>query len=548
MKNIENRMVLKVCAALLLSVLLSCSTPRPTERAETSDFKTSGQDTAQFSQKARKYFVQGSVLEMQQRYAEAIVEYQQALRYDSSAVIFYALAKNYLDLSKVSQTPKLDQALEYAKAATERDPEFIPALDILANVYATQYKFDEAIPPYETIVRLQPTRQNRFTLARLYEYKDMNKAIAAYEDLAREEEDYNVLFRLTEIYRQQGRQDDLTRTLLKMLLLAPDNPAVGETIFQNYLNQKNFLKAQELFTTFEKELTAEQMTRYYALYGAALIAVGDSLPERQNLAETYFLKVQSLTDPDWRTLLTAGFLADAVKNETKADNFFTKALTASDTIADVPVQIALNYIQSERFQKAIDVLKKAEPNFLKDWRFPFFQGISHARLDQDDAAITNLLKAAAIDSSIADTWIQLGLLYDGKLLHEKSDAAYEKALTLDPLNALANNNYAYALSERGLQLERALKMIKIAYAAEPKNASYLDTYGWILFKMGNYEKALGFIQQAIDNGDVSAAVFEHLGDVYEKLNDREKAREAWERSLQKDPQRTSAQQRLNSIR
>jgi tetratricopeptide (TPR) repeat protein len=547
MLTIFSRIFLKSLLILPLCFLFSCGTPRVENKSAEILFRPSALDTANMAQNARKYFVQGSILEMQQRYAEAIVEYQQALRYDSSAVILYALAKNYLDLSKTSDLPKFDLATEYAQAAIRRDANFIPAQEKLAEIYIMQYKFSDALPILERIVQQQPTRQNRFTLARLYEYQNINKAIAEYEALAREEEDYNVLYRLTEIYRQQGRQEDLTRTLLKMMTLVPDNPAIGENIFQTYLAQKNFLKAQELLDIFEKQVPPEDMARYYTMFGGALIAA-DSLPERANFANTFLLKVETMPITDWRTLLTAGFLADAVKNDAKAEFFFKKTITAADTNSEIPVQIALNYIQSERFLKAIDVLKNSEDRFPKDWRFPFFQGISHARLNNDDDAIAGLLKASEIDSTIADIWVQLGLLYDRRKMHAESDAAYEKALKIDPQNALANNNYAYALSERGIELDRALKMIEIAYRAEPENPSYLDTYGWILFKKGDYEKALDFIQKAIQHGDASATVFEHLGDVFLKLGNEEKAREAWEKSLLKDPKRTSAKERLESLR
>lgn len=550
MKIFSARPFLKLLAGAALCIVSSCASPDTGRRAAgaPTTFKSSVQDTSRLTEKARKYFIEGSVLEMQKRHAEAIVEYQEALRHDSSAVILYALAKNYMELSKSSELPKLEQALEYARKAIRRDPDFVPALAIAGDIYASQYDFAQAASTYEEVVRLAPSRQHRFILARLYEYQDLDKAIAIYEELIREEEDYGVLYRLTDIYRQQGRQEDLSRTLLKMMALAPDNPAIGDNIFQHYIVQKNFLKAYDLLQQFEKHLSPDQMNRYYALYGGALISAGDSLAERANLAQTFLLKLEAVAPSDWRVLLTGGFLADAIKNDEKAENFFKKAVKAADTIADVPVQIALQYIQTNRFQKAVEFLKEVEAGFLKEWRIPFFKGIAYGRMNNNSEAISSLLKAASLDSTIADTWIQLGLIYDEKSMHRESDNAYEKALAIDPENSLANNNYAYALSQRGIQLDRALRMIEIAYKADPDNASYLDTYGWILYKLGDYQKALGFIRQAIEKGDVSAAVYEHLGDVYIKLKDSEKAREAWEQSLQKDPGRTSAQERLNTIR
>ncbi len=105
----------------------------------------------------------------------------------------------------------------------------------------------------------------------------------------------------------------------------------------------------------------------------------------------------------------------------------------------------------------------------------------------------------------------------------------------DSQNALINNNYAYSLSERNLQLDRALQMIEIAMAADSSNSSYLDTYGWIYFKLGNYNKAYYYIQKAIGvDGEGNAELLEHLGDVLYMLDRKEEAIDYWEKALKLD--------------
>ncbi len=91
------------------------------------------------------------------------------------------------------------------------------------------------------------------------------------------------------------------------------------------------------------------------------------------------------------------------------------------------------------------------------------------------------------------------------------------------------------MCERGIQLDRCLEMATIAITAEPNNSAYLDTYGWILYKLGRYEEAAQYIQKAIDAGGASAVVHEHLGDVFFKLGNTEKAMEIWKRALEMNP-------------
>jgi tetratricopeptide (TPR) repeat protein len=125
--------------------------------------------------------------------------------------------------------------------------------------------------------------------------------------------------------------------------------------------------------------------------------------------------------------------------------------------------------------------------------------------------------------------------------------AYERALRLDPANTTALNNYAYYLSVREENLERALEMATEAVESNPENSSFLDTLGWVYFKMENYDQARNYIQQSIDTGDASAEVFEHMGDVLEAQGEIEEARDWWERALEEDPDRTHLNEKLEQI-
>ena len=76
-------------------------------------------------------------------------------------------------------------------------------------------------------------------------------------------------------------------------------------------------------------------------------------------------------------------------------------------------------------------------------------------------------------------------------------------------------------------------MIRKALAAEPENGAYLDSLGWVLFKLGKPEEALPPLEQATKmNMGSDATVWDHLGDVFLKLMRTEKAIEAWQTAIQ----------------
>jgi Tfp pilus assembly protein PilF len=95
------------------------------------------------------------------------------------------------------------------------------------------------------------------------------------------------------------------------------------------------------------------------------------------------------------------------------------------------------------------------------------------------------------------------------------------------------NNYAYHLSELGQQLERAEQMSYRTIKAEPKNATYLDTYAWILFKQKRYSEARIYMDQTLQNDSTtSAEVMEHAGDIYFHVGETDKALTFWQQALE----------------
>jgi tetratricopeptide (TPR) repeat protein len=108
------------------------------------------------------------------------------------------------------------------------------------------------------------------------------------------------------------------------------------------------------------------------------------------------------------------------------------------------------------------------------------------------------------------------------------------------------NNYAYNLSVRDVNLERAKELALKAIELDAENAAYLDTVGWVYFKLGDLDRAQRFIKASIDTGDSSAEVFEHLGDVYEALENIKEAKKWWKQALDLEPTRTHLQEKITN--
>jgi tetratricopeptide (TPR) repeat protein len=137
----------------------------------------------------------------------------------------------------------------------------------------------------------------------------------------------------------------------------------------------------------------------------------------------------------------------------------------------------------------------------------------------------------------------LSNVYSLKGDHAKSEAQLRLILDADPDAHLANNNLGYQMADRNTNLDEAERLIRRAIDGERglrkaadedgDNAAYLDSLGWVLFRKGQLAEAREWIEKAaaLPDGADDPTVWDHLGDIYAKMDLRAKAKEAWQTSL-----------------
>ena len=153
------------------------------------------------------------------------------------------------------------------------------------------------------------------------------------------------------------------------------------------------------------------------------------------------------------------------------------------------------------------------------------------------STVDTLLKAKRQDfNKISQLYTSIGDIYQQT---ENSDSVikyYDLAITYNPDNALALNNYAYALACQGKDLDKAEQMSAKAVQKDPESISSLDTYAWVFFKKQNYKLAKEYIDKvlAIDENP-TAEIFHHAGDIYFMAGDPDEAVKFWEQALELTP-------------
>jgi Tfp pilus assembly protein PilF len=112
-----------------------------------------------------------------------------------------------------------------------------------------------------------------------------------------------------------------------------------------------------------------------------------------------------------------------------------------------------------------------------------------------------------------------------------AEESLRKVLASSPDSSIALNNLGYFLTERGERLKEALDMIQRAVHSEPTNPSYLDSLGWVYFKLGQLDEAERYLTDASRRNPRSPAIQEHVGDLLQRRGKPDEARAAWRKAL-----------------
>ncbi|NTW51227.1 MAG: tetratricopeptide repeat protein [Chlorobiaceae bacterium] len=195
------------------------------------------------------------------------------------------------------------------------------------------------------------------------------------------------------------------------------------------------------------------------------------------------------------------------------------------------------HLDLDESRKAFDYLAKAKrrhPLRMAQWKT--IEGYALMRTGSPWRAARILETVVRAKSAIRDQDVliqantTLAMAYDTLGRKKSCREAYGRVLELDGHNTLAMNNLAYLYAEEGLMLSQALQLAQNAVMLDPDNGVFLDTLGWVHYRLGSYDLARQMIEKAIGTGLDEPEVFRHLAQVYEKLGNPEKAGEMFEKA------------------
>ncbi len=188
--------------------------------------------------------------------------------------------------------------------------------------------------------------------------------------------------------------------------------------------------------------------------------------------------------------------------------------------------------QTDSLRKHTDLALELFPNQSIFWYFNGFAHLAGRDYFKAIDALEEGRRLSVGNQELLNDYnAMLGDAYNATGEYLKSDAAYQAVLAKDPDNAAVLNNYSYFLSLRGEKLDQARQMAARLVEQNPDNPTYLDTFAWVLYMLKDYQQARKYLEKAA-KGSPNGNILEHYGDVLFQLGETEKALQVWQQAKQ----------------
>ena len=485
---------------------------------------------------AYSFYANGTIFEAMGEIAMANRQYAEALRfYPDSPEIRYAYAGTFFRLGDYRRVLKElesvrrrgvghwllladsyralgvnDSARAAYREAVTIDSNNVGAYHYLAAFYQQANQLDSAVWAYGNISRLsasfrvfQEIGNLQMRLNRLDEAKE-----SYFQSIALDSSENNVrsYLGLSVIYEQSGNRVEAKRYLEMAGRLSPQNAMIQNRLLGYYEEDNELDKA---IIVARNVIPLAPQDRNLVRRLGIIYYDADSL----RLADSIFTLLLNQGDENILNYYYGGRTAFLKGDYDRARTDFRKVTAMADSVVDGWLNLGLVY----------QVQDSTDPEILS-----YRDGLQFMK--NPDASVRLLfVMAAALEKR-------------GSI--DSSVTVFESILKIRPEHSQSLNYLAYMLAERGVRLDYATELVQNALAIIPDNGAYIDSYGWILYKKGNFRGALEQMLRAYNYISNDATILEHLGDVYQALADSANARIFWKRALEIDPGNRAIKEKL----
>lgn len=517
---------------------------------------------------------------MQGQWSKAMELYSHCLQIDSCS------AEALYQLGRISFYLRQDSAgLEYLHKAVDLDPDNTYYIEPLAAILLRQGCEDDALPLLEHISKLQSNRSDVLShLASIYSktgrledaistldrlemlegkmsqlsnekfslYMEMGDSVKAFAELQSLCDEYpadlSYKIDMAYCYQQLGDYEKALQMYDEVRAIDPANVPLQMAMLDYYLSQgmdslydatrDSILYAPETETAKRVVLIQQMVQRMSP----------DSADTEQIIKR--FERVLQLDSTNVELLtMYAAFLDYRQKPQEMIQSVMSRVLLVEPD-NEMATQWLLQYYASRKDYFSLEEICRRGVNYHpKDLVYPYFLSMIMLERNNNAEALEVLDRGIRLRSEdtrlalVSDAFTVKGDVFYKMGKHADAFLQYDSALVYNKDNVLCLNNYAYYLSLRNENLDKAEEMSYRTIKVEPDNRTYLDTYAWILFMQAKYEQAQEYMDKVVprDSSEqflmtdlyTSTAILEHAGDIAWMNGDAERATYLWQLAVRR---------------
>ena len=475
---------------------------------------------------------------------------------------------------------------EYIRQACQRDADNPYYLETLGALYLGRRDAEAAIPVLEKMAALQSRRSDVLSqLAQLYStVGDTDKAIGALDRIELlEGSSPQVSIEKFRLYMEKEQKDSAFAQLQALCDESPHDMNLRVVVGSQYMQAGDTLKALEVYD----EVRRQEPTNTNLQLATMDYLRDAGMDDRYN-----FVRDSLLHHPDspaqLRLLLLKSYIADVQRDSTYAPQLaaaFDSLLSRPQQDPQVYIMKAAYQVFSKQPQEAVmqtmrqvlevepgnetalrellqyyaekndekgveDISRRGLNYHPEEIAYAYYLGMALAEQKKLDDAAEVLQQGLRVRTEFVSPYLVsnvfgvLGDIYYQQQKEQEAFAAYDSALVYKEDNIMCLNNYAYYLSLKNEQLDKAEEMSYRTIRQEPDNITYLDTYAWILFMKGDYDHARSYMDKVVNpartdeellaDDRLQGNIIEHAGDIYALCGQDETALRLWKLAAQKD--------------
>ncbi|HZU09999.1 MAG TPA: tetratricopeptide repeat protein [Pseudacidobacterium sp.] len=472
-------------------------------------------------------------------------------------------------------------AEEQFKAAQKIDPDSEDVVLNIAGLYSEQGDFQRAAQILQALPEDDQTPKTLYALGQIYDQlKDNKKALDAYQkaydlepdnlDVERalaqsqmnngqkdaalksfkdissgDPSDAQSLLSIAKIERQQGKYEDALASLKKAKDLVSDSLEINFEEALDYDALGQFDQAAQVLSKLvaDSEHPSGAYSQGEKNNRAVFLDRLANVYREQGKTDQAIATYQKMAD------LGGDYTSRAYQNMVnvyrdahqydKATAIAREAVTRlandKDNLRDAKLTLASQLCDTGKADEGISLARSLLNGNTDNDRMVYFQMaemyIRMKRWKDAEDIINQADQISTKPDDKANVYFERGELEERQKHYDQAESWFRKVLDLQPNSAVTLNYLGYMLADRGVKLNEALAMIKKAVQLDPQQYAYLDSLGWVYFKLGDYTLAEENLTKALARNSGDPTVHDHLGEVYEKTNRLKLAAAQWEQSL-----------------